>query len=1112
MKQRYSALDVHAVSTNLQRLVGMRLQNVYDVNQKTYLLKFAKPDQKELLLIESGIRLHTTQFAREKPNHPSQFAMKLRKHLRTRRLTAVRQLGVDRIVDLEFAGATEQGGFHVIAEFYAAGNLILTDNEYTILQLLRTVKVDGPTQAPAEEEQMEEQPATNNKQGKKQQKGKQQQQQQEKQQPQKVWAVGEKYDIDSYQRLTQLAQADLVATLRAAQPKDRLKKVLASATVYGGPLIEHCLLRAGMTPDAVVATDVDSSNDSHHVQLILAALAEAHAVYTQSTPFEGYVISTQHEQSQDDQAALSTFEDFQPILFDQVASKPHTHFPTFDAAADTYFSQLESQKLDIKARQVERTALRKLDSIRREQVSRVQQLEQAQLTNAQKAQLIEANLELVEQALAVIRSALANGVDWVDLEKMVAEETRHGNPIASSIAQLKLDTNQITLLLRDPFVAEDYGFSDSDDEGDDVQTKQNKPVRVDIDISLSGYANARRLYDAKKQSAIKQQKTLAVSQKALKNAELKIQQDLKQSQVAVSINKIRKPYWFEKFVWFVSSEDYLVIAGRDMQQNEQLVKRHLRAGDVYVHADLHGAPSVIIKNRAAAVTAAAAESDAPAATAALPPPPPSTLAQAGCLAVCLSRAWDSKIVTSAWWVYDHQVSKSAPTGEYLTTGSFMIRGKKNFLPPTQLVYGFGFLFKVDESSMGRHVGERRPGYLDDAAEGQQQDEEQEQEVVEDQEEEEEEEEAEKGKRTAGSLLEQMQQLQLQAQEATSDSESSSSSDDNNDEDENGGAAQVPETDKPAEWSKYELDQPASAHDTMQQLDDQQDGGDADLAPAKTKRYISAKQRRTMRKKTAGGAEDDEESESKPAGKQAGAGKNAPSAATPTAQVRGKKGKQKKLKSKYADQDDEDRELALAMLGSDKGPQPKGKKAKKEAAKKVEAVAQQRAWEQKKAQEQQQKQQQQQQEESVPEPDANAEEQPEEAEGEDAEEIKRMLEEENVALLDADSAVNLTELDALTGQPHPDDIILFAVPVCAPYSTLQKYKYKVKLTPGSMKKGKAAKLALQVFGKHPDATPREREVLKSVPEMEMIAVMLGKVKVSAAQLEAVKKGKGGKGGR
>lgn len=37
----------------------------------------------------------------------------------------------------------------------------------------------------------------------------------------------------------------------------------------------------------------------------------------------------------------------------------------------------------------------------------------------------------------------------------------------------------------------------------------------------------------------------------------------------------------------------------------------------------------------------------------------------------------------------------------------MIRGKKNFLPPVQLVYGFGYLFKLDESSIGNHINDRR---------------------------------------------------------------------------------------------------------------------------------------------------------------------------------------------------------------------------------------------------------------------------------------------------------------------------------------------------------------------------------------------------------------------
>ena len=33
--------------------------------------------------------------------------------------------------------------------------------------------------------------------------------------------------------------------------------------------------------------------------------------------------------------------------------------------------------------------------------------------------------------------------------------------------------------------------------------------------------------------------------------------------------------WFEKFYWFISSENYLVIGGRDQQQNELIVKKYL---------------------------------------------------------------------------------------------------------------------------------------------------------------------------------------------------------------------------------------------------------------------------------------------------------------------------------------------------------------------------------------------------------------------------------------------------------------------------------------------------------------------------------------------------------
>lgn len=64
-----------------------------------------------------------------------------------------------------------------------------------------------------------------------------------------------------------------------------------------------------------------------------------------------------------------------------------------------------------------------------------------------------------------------------------------------------------------------------------------------------------------------------------------------------SLQVARKTYWFEKFNWFITSENYLVLSGRDAQQNEVVVKKYLRPGDIYVHADLHGASSCVVRNK-----------------------------------------------------------------------------------------------------------------------------------------------------------------------------------------------------------------------------------------------------------------------------------------------------------------------------------------------------------------------------------------------------------------------------------------------------------------------------------------------------------------------------------
>lgn len=65
-----------------------------------------------------------------------------------------------------------------------------------------------------------------------------------------------------------------------------------------------------------------------------------------------------------------------------------------------------------------------------------------------KGELVEMNLPVVERALQVVRSALANQVDWTEIGVLVKEAQAAGDPVACAIKELKLQTNHITMLLK----------------------------------------------------------------------------------------------------------------------------------------------------------------------------------------------------------------------------------------------------------------------------------------------------------------------------------------------------------------------------------------------------------------------------------------------------------------------------------------------------------------------------------------------------------------------------------------------------------------------------------------------------------------------------------------
>ncbi|XP_049948427.1 ribosome quality control complex subunit NEMF-like [Schistocerca serialis cubense] len=585
-------------------------------------------------------------------------------------------------------------------------------------------------------------------------------------------------------------------------------------------------------------------------------------------------------------------------------------------------------------------------------------------------------------------------------------------------------------------------------------------MTIDVDLDLSAYSNARRYYEQKRNAAKKQQKTIESHSKALKSAERKTKQTLKEVQAMVNISKARKVYWFEKFHWFISSENYLVIGGRDPKQNELIAKRYMRQGDIYVHADVQGASSIVIKNPSGQ------------------PVPPKTLNEAGIMAMCYSVAWDAKVVTSAWWVHSDQVSKTAPTGEYLTTGAFMIRGKKNFLPPSHLVMGFSFLFKLEDDSIQRHKDESKVRNVEDDAISAVTDisAEQDQEIeLVDSDDEGDGDNSHEKHDEAVSQENNEDAEDVQADETTKEIEAveaakgdMNDSDAPNEEDNAEGQPMFPDVELKIEHSLNRL----SLHVVNKPQNGVNDTDDQKMAS----RHQNRKQKPTQQKNEVA-----EDSDSKSGNK------------SQQQLKRGQRAKLKKIKEKYKDQDEEERKLRMEILQSAGSPKDskKGKKSAKDAKGKnqkskgtngVVASAERQQAEQK----------------SRPRPapkPSNQEHGGDESDGGGggaAEEVE------------VTAAAEVDMLDSLTGFPLPEDELLFAVPVVAPYTTLLNYKFKVKITPGTGKRGKAAKTALNVFLKDHTTTGREKDLIKSVKDEDLSRNIPGKVKISAPQLQKLRK--------
>ncbi len=323
---------------------------------------------------------------------------------------------------------------------------------------------------------------------------------------------------------------------------------------------------------------------------------------------------------------LETVLPYKPVAY---SNANLVRYESFNNALDDYFVRIEKEEYSSTKKKELEKALAKVKASIEKQKEMIKRYEEEARIKRAVAEKLSENYPLLEQIVNCINT-LYEKYGWEKIKecKYVRKYDKHQGIVI-------VDVNGIEVSFR----------------------IKSKPYEV-----LNEYFKKAKEYERKTEKARRILSELEDKMSEL--AEKMLREETR------SKAKIKRKEWYEKYHWLITKNGFLVIGGKNIDQNESIVKKYLGPDDIFMHADIHGAPVVIIKTNGKQ-------------------PSEEDLDEAAVIAACYSKAWKSGTgYVDVYWVKGGQVSKSPPSGEYLPKGSFMVYGKRNYLR-VQLVLGIG---------------------------------------------------------------------------------------------------------------------------------------------------------------------------------------------------------------------------------------------------------------------------------------------------------------------------------------------------------------------------------------------------------------------------------------
>ena len=601
-KKEFTSFDVSAVVYELrQQIIDSRVNNIYQLGPTTFLFKLHKVNGPPLqLVIESGKRLHLTAYVPEKPVHPPDFCMALRKYLRDAWLRDVEQYEFERIANLHFESRT--GKFTLVLELFGDGNLILVGENGSVLQALVLKRMRDRNILRGEAY---------------------------KPPP----ALGKNPMKASSEELEEIFE-----TFGDAEVVRTLARSLSLGGVYAEEVLARARVEKSRSCKALTCDERKSVYDS--LRSLTATLA--------GSDYEPRII----------QESDGTYLDAVPFPLKRYEGANFLKYGTFNEALDEFYLHStatgKALEFDGKIRELQREAERLRRVVAEQEKSVKESLEKSEHEKSI-GDIIYAHSVELQSLLNLFLKAKEEGRGWSSVVKDVSSAGLAGDEAESLFESF--DSRSLSIRV----------FADN--------------IRFSLNLRWTLFENAASFYDQGKKAKQKaagasvaleeSRKKLAEVMRSIKEVEeAKL---AKPAEVIAELTKrkVETKDWYEKFRWFISSDGFLVVAGKDSVSNEVLVKKHTKAEDAVFHAEITGAPFVVVK----------AEDKTPSEQA---------LREAAEFAVSFSRGWREGMASvDVYWVKPEQLSKSGPSGESVPHGAFAVVGKRNWMRGTPLMLAIG---------------------------------------------------------------------------------------------------------------------------------------------------------------------------------------------------------------------------------------------------------------------------------------------------------------------------------------------------------------------------------------------------------------------------------------